>query len=46
MEVKVTAVALLRRFKWSVSPLCKKPIPSWQLVLKPLHGIELVITSR
>lgn len=45
-EVKVTAATLLRRFKFAVSRSCKKPIPSWQLVLKPLRGIELIICPR
>lgn len=46
MEVKVTATILLRKFQFKVSPLAKKPIPSFQVVLKPLNGIELIVTPR
>ena len=36
----------LRRFKVAVSQLSAKPIPSMQSVLKPMDGIQLLLSRR
>jgi len=46
IEMKVLLSWLLRRFKFSVSPLHTAPVPSFQVVLKPMQGIHLVVTPR
>ena len=46
LETKILLSSLLRRFKFEISPGCKVPIPSAQLILKSLTGINLVISHR
>lgn len=47
MEIKIIVSTLLRRFKFELSPLSAKPVPSMQSVLKPIDGqINLLISAR
>jgi cytochrome P450 len=46
MEEKVVLSSLLRRYRFGLSPQSKKPVPSYQAVLKPINGIHLVISKR
>lgn len=46
MEEKVVASLLLRRFKFSVPSKSEKPIPSNQIVLKSVNGINLIVSPR
>ena len=46
IEEKIVISTLLRRFKFSLSPSISNPIPSYQLVLKPLNGMNLIVTQR
>jgi hypothetical protein len=43
---RINFKALLRRFKFALSPLLAKPVPSMQSVLKPIDGqINLPISA-
>ncbi|EFX88386.1 hypothetical protein DAPPUDRAFT_311388 [Daphnia pulex] len=47
MEIKIIVSTLLRRFKFTLSPLSANPVPSMQSVLKPVDGqINLLISAR
>lgn len=46
LESKVILSSLLRRFKFQLSENSKAPIPSAQLILKSLTGINLIVSRR
>ena len=47
LEMKVILSLLLRHFTFSISPLMKTPIPSFQLIMKPVTStMPLIITPR
>jgi len=37
---------VLRRFKFEVTPWTKKTIPAFQVVLKPVDGLNVVLSPR
>lgn len=45
-EEKVVLSNLMRRFKFSVASDAPKPVPSYQVVLKPLDGQPVIVTPR
>ncbi len=47
LEIKIVLANLLRRFRFSVSDPSKPMIiPSSEVVLKPKHGVHLVLSKR
>jgi len=46
IEEKVILSTLIRRYKFQLSPLSPRPIPSFQGVLKPMNGMHIVISKR
>ena len=46
LELKIVLSTLLRRFVFEIRPGSKEPRPSFQLVLKPIDGIRLVVSLR
>ena len=45
LEMKVVIATLLRNFKFTSSPLMS-PIPSFEIVLKPIDGAQMIVTPR
>merc|ERR1712071_606672 len=46
IEEKVILSTLIRRYKFQLSPLSPRPIPSFQGILKPMNGMHIVISKR
>ena len=42
----VVLSTIVRRFEFSVTPNLKRPVPTFQTVIKPMDGIELIVQSR
>ena len=45
-EEKVVLSALLRKFKFELSPTAPVPKPSAELTLKSINGIHLIVSRR
>nr|QST15019.1 CYP4AP6 protein [Diaphanosoma celebensis] len=46
MELKIVLSTLLRKLQFKLPPGAKKPEPSYQLILKPVDGINLEVSRR
>ena len=46
LEAKVVLSTLLRRFKFELSTNARRPIPSSQIILKSITGVNLIISMR
>ena len=46
IEKKVILSTLIRRYKFQLSPLSPRSIPSFQGILKPINGMHIVISKR
>lgn len=47
LEIKIVLANLLRRFRFSVADPSKPMlIPSSEVVLKPKHGVPLIVSKR
>lgn len=47
LEIKVVLANLLRRFRFSVAdPTQPMLVPSSEVVLKPKHGVPLIVSKR
>ena len=46
LTLKIVLSTLLRKFEFNLSPDAKRPKPTSQIILKPVGGINLLVTGR